>query len=174
MKIAVTKKGMYQGIEKEEYTIFYGIPYAKAPVGEKRFCPPVSAEAFEGIRDCTRPKIRPWMVDPEPDRAVGKEFYFAKEYLHPFSEDSLQLHIWTPAKMTDEKLPVAVWIHGGGFQKGYGTEVEIDGAGFCKRGVIWCPLNTGWGLLDFYVTHGWPKNKAEYVVIMESGIRLRL
>lgn len=154
MKIAVTKNGTYQGIEREEYTIFYGIPYAKAPVGEKRFCPPVPAEAFEGIRDCTCPKVRPWMVDPEPDRAVGKEFYFAKEYLHPFSEDSLQLHIWTPAKTTDTKLPVAVWIHGGGFQKGYGTEVETDGAGFCRRGVVFVSVEYRMGAFGF-LCHPW-------------------
>jgi len=154
MEFAVTEKGVFKGNVKENYTVFYGIPYAEAPVGEKRFCLPERARGFEGERDCTHPSVRPWMVDPSPEREVAKEFYFQKEYLLPFDEDSLQLHIWTPAKEPGEKLPVAVWIHGGAFQKGYGTEVETDGAGFCSRGVILVSIEYRMGVFGF-LCHPW-------------------
>lgn len=149
MKIAVTKQGAFRGSEGEDYTVFYGIPYAQAPVEERRFRAPVRSLPFAGERDCTRPSVRPWMSDPEPDSAVGQEFYFNKKYLLPFDEDSLQLHIWTPAKTAGENLPVAVWIHGGGFQKGYGTEIETDGAGFCRRGVILVAVEYRLGVFGF-------------------------
>ena len=46
------------------------------------------------------------------------------------------LNIWTPAKSVDEKLPVLVWIYGGGFQWGYTAEMEFNGEALAKRGII--------------------------------------
>lgn len=159
MELVTTKQGIFRGIVKDGYTIFYGIPYGEAPVGAARFRRPVPALPFEGERDCTHPSVRPWMADPKADSAVAKEFYFHKDYWLPRDEDSLQLHIWTPAKEAGEKLPVAVWIHGGGFQKGYGTEVETDGGGFCARGVILVSLEYRMGIFGFFC-HPWLSGKA--------------
>ena len=154
MELVRTKQGMFRGAVKDGYTVFYGIPYGEAPVGDARFLEPAQALPFQGERDCTHPSVRPWMADPKEDSAVAKEFYFHRDYWLPRDEDSLQLHIWTPARQPGEKLPVAVWIHGGAFQKGYGTEVETDGEGFCARDVILVSIEYRMGIFGFFC-HPW-------------------
>ena len=57
------------------------------------------------------------------------------------SEDCLQLNVWTPAKSADEKLPVMVWIFGGGLNNGYPSEMEFDGERIARRGVILVSIN---------------------------------
>ena len=68
---------------------------------------------------------REWHVDPD----------------HPMSEDCLQLNIWTNAKTGDEKMPVMVWIFGGGLMSGYPSEMEFDGERIARRGVILVTVN---------------------------------
>ena len=145
---AETKYGALSGVAMDGYTVFRGIPYAKPPVGELRFEPPREPEAWEGVRS----------ADTFPPRAVqgpmeqgfyGKEFYSVPEFMPPCSEDCLYLNVWTPAAETGEKLPVAVWIHGGAFAAGYGSELEFDGEAFAKKGVILVTLNYRLGVLGF-------------------------
>jgi para-nitrobenzyl esterase len=56
-------------------------------------------------------------------------------------EDSLQLNVWTPAKSTDEKLPVFVWYFGGGLQEGNTAEMEFDGERIARRGIVVVTVN---------------------------------
>lgn len=72
----------------------------------------------------------------DPDGLYKKEFYSNPEFEFPISEDCLYLNIWTPAENPTDNLPVIVWIHGGGFEHGFSTELEFDGAEYCKRNVI--------------------------------------
>lgn len=122
-----TRYGEIQGVEKSGYTLFRGVPYAKPPIGELRFEAPQKPESWHGCR----------LADHWPNRAMqgaqkegfyGKEFYSnPKFYTDACSEDCLYLNIWTPAKSANEKLPVAVWIHGGAFYSGFSWELELHG-----------------------------------------------
>lgn len=83
-----------------------------------------------------------------------KEFYSNPEFMPECSEDGLYLNIWTPAKNPSEKLPVAIWIHGGGFLGGFGSEMEFDGEAFCNQNVILVTINYRLNLFGF-LAHEW-------------------
>ena len=67
----------------------------------------------------------------------------------PMSEDCLYLNVWTPAKSDSEKLPVAVYIHGGGMETGYSYLNAYDGEAFAKRGVIMVTIAYRLGIFGF-------------------------
>ena len=139
LRIAKTENGLVQGLPGSDArnTVFKGIPFAANTSGENRWRPPQPAENWEGIRQCF--EFAPITMQRTP--GLDPEAFYAKEW-HvdskvPMSEDgSLALNIWTPAKSEDEKLPVMVWIFGGGLQEGYCYEMEFDGESFNRRGVI--------------------------------------
>ena len=91
------------------------------------------------------------MQTPPPE----DDFYY-KEFNTPvnFSEDSLYLNVWTPAKSAADMLPVAVWLYGGALLSGYCAEKEFDGAEYAKRGVILVTVNYRLGLFGF-MCHPW-------------------
>lgn len=149
-----TKYGQVHGVQKDGYTVFRGVPYAKPPVGEKRFCPPEEPACWEGVYKadhfgCVCPQ-----TEHEPDSFYGKEFYLDPEFGMNQSEDCLYLNIWTPANAADEKLPVAFWIHGGAFMHGFSHESEFDGVAYCERGVILVTINYRLGAFGF-LAHPW-------------------
>ena len=117
-------------------TVFKGIPYAAPPVGELRWRAPQPVKPWEGVRDCYEYGPIAMQTTPglDPDAFYSKEWHVDPEV--PMSEDCLYLNVWTPAKSTDEKLPVMMWIHGGGMQEGYAYEQEFDGEQFAKRGIV--------------------------------------
>ena len=99
-----TKYGQVHGVQKDGYTVFRGVPYAKPPVGEKRFCPPEEPACWEGVYKadhfgCVCPQ-----TEHEPDSFYGKEFYLDPEFGMKQSEDCLYLNIWTPANTVDPAL----------------------------------------------------------------------
>ena len=63
--------------------------------------------------------------NPREDDVYAKEW--SVDTSLQLNEDCLYLNIWTPAKKTDEKLPVYFWIFGGGWQVGHASEMEFDG-----------------------------------------------
>lgn len=128
--------GRYEGI-----TVFKSIPYAAPPVSSLRFMPPADAEAWEGVRDCTKYgkiAIQPTGgdLDGEPWKT---DFYYMGNPEQ--SEDCLHLTITTKAAGTDEKLPVYVWFHGGGSDHGYSYEVEFDGSELARKGIVVVSVN---------------------------------
>ena len=143
-----TESGMVEGLTgwNQAVSIFRGIPYAKAPVGELRWKAPQPAEPWEGVRECYT-----WgNISYQERRAsegggdlIGNEFYCVD---WPRSEDCLYLNVWTPAKKGDEKLPVGVYLHGGGYSQGYGHLNCYDGEGFAKRGIVTVTLNHRLGI----------------------------
>lgn len=153
MEIIETKNGKIQGIEMEGYTIFQGIPYAKPPVGELRWKAPQPLEKWKGILKADHFQNKS-MQEEHEDLFYGKEFYNDHAFDVCVSEDSLYLNIWTPAKESGEKLPVAFWIHGGAFMGGYGSEKEFDGEALCKKGIILVTINYRVNVFGF-LAHPW-------------------
>ena len=147
------KNGILQGLVGKDprITVFRGVPYAKPPVGELRWRAPQPAQDWEGVRKCyeyadmAMMRFHPGM---NPDDFYDKELHpTAAEYR--MSEDCLYLNIFTPAKTADERIPVFVYIHGGGLQDGYSYEVEFDPERVARRGVIVVMVAYRLGLFGF-------------------------
>src|SRR6202007_1541611 len=75
-----------------------------------------------------------------------KEFITPPE---PLSEDCLFLNVWSPAHKTNDKHPVLVWIHGGGFVSGSGACAVYDGEAFAKQGIVFVSINYRQGIFGF-------------------------
>lgn len=127
-------------------SIFMGIPYASAPVGELRWKAPQPPTEWEGVRECVTPPPSAMQSKPVPFMMWSKEFMAPEE---PLSEDCLFLNIWTPARNTSDNLPVMVWIHGGAFTGGSGTVPLYDGEELAKKGVVFITINYRLGVLGF-------------------------
>jgi len=139
LRIVKTENGTVRGLPATDprITSFKGIPFAAPPVGKNRWRAPQPAENWEGIRDCfTFGPIAmqdPITADPEHN-LYDREWHVDPEIA--MGEDCLYLNVWTPAKTGDEKLPVFVWIYGGGLQSGYTAEMEFDGERIARRGIV--------------------------------------
>ncbi len=129
-------------------TVFKGVPFAAPPVGELRWKAPQKAPAWDGVKNTF--EFGPIPVQDTP--GVGDDLYCREWHVDPdipISEDCLYLNIWTPAKKTDEKLPVLVWYYGGAFQWGYTAEMEFDGERLASRGIIVVSVAYRLGALGF-------------------------
>lgn len=115
MQVVKTDKGYISGTiigePGQEVSIFRGIPYGAPPVGELRWQPPQPVTPWDGIRECTQYSA----ISPQSSMP-GMTSPF------PMSEDCLYLNVVTPAKKANEKLPVMVWMHGGGYYMGCGND----------------------------------------------------
>ena len=109
--------GRIRGIPSEApgVTVFKGIPYAAAPVGELRWKAPQPVTPWEGVRVCDSFGAIAWQNGNTPGTFYGDEFYW--EGTPECSEDCLFLNVWAPTKTLNSKagLPVAFWIHGGAY-----------------------------------------------------------
>lgn len=149
--IVKTSHGLIQGVECDGYTLFKGVPYAAPPVGKLRFQRPQPPQSWEGIRQCnTWGPACPQKCSHFPGRSPWAAEFYYKDYPPHMDEDCLYLNIWTPAKSGDEKLPVMMWIHGGGAQEGYGHELEFDGSAICGQGVILVTINYRLNIFGFF------------------------
>ncbi len=145
-------EGWLQGYTQDALKIFKGIPYAAPPVGSLRFRHPQPAGKWRGVRKATQyaaASIQHVMeLENLPANVHGvPQFMMPSQY----EEDCLYLNVWTPAKAPDEKLPVFIWIHGGGMVAGSGCEVVCDGEGFAKRrDVVVVTINYRLGFYGFF------------------------
>ena len=113
---------------------YKGIPFAAAPTGDLRWKPPQPPKPWKGIRIA---KAFPANC-PQMQLVPG-----------PQSEDCLGLNVWTPARSASEKLPVMVWIHGGGFQLGASSQSVYDGEPLAAQGVVLVSINYRMGIFGF-------------------------
>lgn len=135
-------QGELVGDVRGDALVFEGIPYAAAPVGERRWAPPGPAPSWPGQRDATRPGAAcPQPALPALD--AGGE-------LGPTSEDCLFLNVWTPRDAGPGRLPVMVWIHGGALVTGAGHLAVYDGRRLAARGVVLVTLNYRLGAMGFF------------------------
>ena len=158
-KTVKTNYGRISGIGMKGYTVYRGIPYAQAPTGELRWKRPVAVEPWDGVyrADMFRSMCPQRLADPETPWGAGyhKEFYADPKYIPPMSEDCLYLNLWVPDCADEHSaLPVAFYIHGGGFAGGYGSEMEFDGEAFCRKNVILVTINYRTGIFGF-LAHPW-------------------
>ena len=122
------KQGWLQGYTEGDLKIFKGVPYAAPPVGALRFRHPQDPGRWRGVRAATQysaAAIQHVREEAElPANVHGVPQILARSQ---YEEDCLYLNIWTPAKTAEDKLPVFVWIHGGGMVAGSGVECVCDG-----------------------------------------------
>jgi para-nitrobenzyl esterase len=114
---------------------FRGIPFAAPPVGNPRWRPPQPVVAWQGVRaaDGFSP------VCMQPQRDLSQRDW--NEGLLRTSEDCLYLNVWTPAGSASERLPVMVYIHGGGGVQGGASDPRYDGNAMAKTGVVVVSMN---------------------------------
>ncbi len=156
-----TKQGLIEGDYSSDgkVRIFKGVPYAEPPVGKLRFVRTQPKKPWIGVRPCKSFAPQAMQTDKTKGELYPKEFYSVE--MPPMSEDCLYLNIWTPTETKEEKLPVLMWIHGGAYMHGYGSEITMDGEGFAKDGVILVTINYRVGALGFFAHDELEKENAE-------------
>jgi para-nitrobenzyl esterase len=139
--IAISSGSVRGGIEGPA-TIFKGIPYAAAPVGRYRWRAPQPVRAWRGVLDATE-------FGAECPQALTPN---ARSLPVPRqSEDCLFLNVWRPSiAAAGARLPVMVWIHGGGFLFGGGDLPIYSGESFARQGIILVTLNYRLGRFGFF------------------------
>ena len=129
--------GVVDGTVEEGLRIYRGIPYAAPPVGDLRWRPPRPAAKWDGVRTATEYGRACVQTNP----AIAK--------LAPPSEDCLFVNVWTPATRAGERLPVMVWIHGGGFTAGTPAEQLYHGEWLARKGVVVVSVGYRLGVFGF-------------------------
>jgi para-nitrobenzyl esterase len=143
----VTTSGPVRGTGTE-IVVFKGIPYAAPPTGDRRWRPPAPAESWTAVRDASQfgPQC-PQQGNFAPRGGVATASM-------PTGEDCLTLNVWTPAKSGRERLPVMVWIHGGGFTIGSGASPRSSGETLAGQGAVVVTFNYRLGALGFLAHPG--------------------
>ncbi len=133
-----TPCGPVVGMEAGGVHAFLGIPYAAPPIGDLRFRAPAPATCWTSARDATAfgaycPQERNALVP-----LTG-----------PMDEDCLFVNVWTPSLSPAAPLAVMVWLHGGGFLMGAGSDPLYDGAALAEQGVVVVTVNYRLGPLGW-------------------------
>ncbi|MFB7842715.1 carboxylesterase/lipase family protein [Microbacterium sp. NPDC056052] len=149
--IAETGLGRVRGVALEDGLVFRGIRYARDPLGDLRFAPPAEPEPWSAVRSAEEfgPAV-PQTIDLGRREMFGLPDYVTSEV------GSLTLNVWTPA-VDDARRPVLVWIHGGAFSWGSGSDPVYDGHRLStRRDVVVVTINYRLGALGFLALPGVP------------------
>lgn len=157
--VVTVAQGDLTGIVTKDQAVevYAGIPYAKPPLGELRFCEPQEAEPWEGVRACDHfaPMAMQKRKSPLEDSLyaiLGYHNYKISpkdNYREAVSEDCLYLNVWKPADAKGD-LPVLFYIHGGSLMNGQSYYSEIRGEDLAKRGIIVVSCSYRLGVFGYY------------------------
>jgi para-nitrobenzyl esterase len=134
--------GQVSGVasDAEGVQLFKGIPFAADTSGENRWKAPQEVESWDDVKVCDTWGDQVFQVAASVLNPVGEfwgdEFYFDEDYDPAISENGLNLNIYTPAQSADEKLPVLVYIHGGGNNHGQASEMEFNASELAAQGIV--------------------------------------
>ncbi len=136
-----TQSGLIQGSVEDGITVYKGIPFGASTGGDLRWRAPQPPASWTGVKATT--KFAPaCMQDGTPIPALGVD-------ATDTSEDCLYLNVWTPAKSPKDKLPVMVWIYGGGFSLGSTSWGLYDGKHLASKGVVLVSIAYRLGVFGF-------------------------
>jgi para-nitrobenzyl esterase len=126
--------GQIVGTSADGVNTFLGVPFAAPPVGKLRWRAPQAVAPWQGVKQARAfapacAQTAPWVPNPK-------------------SEDCLYLNVWTPDKA--RKLPVIVWIHGGGYFGGTAAMPMFDGGTLARRDIVVVTINYRLGIFGFF------------------------
>jgi len=133
-----TSAGKIRGLVIDRVQAFKGVPYGASTGGDRRFLPPAKSETWTGVKDTIEwgpeaPQVSPHTEIPEVRATIPAT---------GMSEDCLRLNVWSRELGAGRRLPVMVWLHGGGFTSGNGSYSIYDGANLArKREVVSVSIN---------------------------------
>ena len=125
----------HTGIQK-----YFGVPFAKPPVGNLRWRAPQPVDNWEGVKETKK-------FGPRPMQTMV--FGDMKSRSNGVSEDCLYLNIWTPAKRNTKDLPVLVYFYGGGNVAGDASEYRYDGESMARKGMVVVTTNYRLNIFGF-------------------------
>jgi para-nitrobenzyl esterase len=146
LDVVMTEAGLISGTVKDDVHAFKGVPYAAPPVGALRWKAPHPLTSWTDTLSCKEFRASPMQNEPKAFRMWTEEF---QPPVEPISEDCLYLNVWTPAKSTEDKLPVMIWIPGGAFINGSGSCPIYDGEAIAREGVVYVSINYRLNIFGF-------------------------
>ena len=136
---AKVEQGVLKGTREGSLTVYRGIPFAAPPVGDLRWRPPQPAAKWRGVRTPISSPRSACRIRRQPQATRPPEM----------SEDCLYLNVWTPAKSAHDRIPVLVWIYGGGFNAGATSIPIYSGEVLAQKGVVLVSIAYRVGPLGF-------------------------
>jgi para-nitrobenzyl esterase len=137
--VVTTAYGRVRGAVLDGVNIFKGIPYGAATSGRNRFMPPAKPEPWTGTRDALA-------YGPTAPQALGR----TRRNAPAEGEDCLVLNVFTPSLTNGRRRPVMVWLHGGGFSYGTGSDAILDGTNLAQTGdVVVVTINHRLGVFGY-------------------------
>ncbi len=125
--------GLVRGALEDGLAVYRGIPFAAPPVGDLRWRAPQPVVKWEGVKETT--KFAPACMQGGGRGSAP-------------SEDCLYLNLWSPAKSPGDRVPVFVWIYGGGFSGG--STAQFNGERLARKGVVLVTIAYRVGPMGFF------------------------